>query len=307
MAARLTLFVPRFVVLTLIVLLATATLTFAADNRTVAAPAPQAVAKAAPKVLVVPNVQNQVYVFAKGTLEEAGFAWRVTGGVPGYSANRVTGQSPAPGTRVIDTGAPTISLSLSRNSAYVQKGEPENASRFDGTAIVLANAAGNPISVPKAKPRAAKKKATPKRKAAPKRKQAPRKKQAPAPKPKARLKPKAKPKRVTKPKATDKRPSAFAVPGARPEPKDEMPLPDRARLLGVWLSSHRTPTDANVRHWLYQHAWVVEGARLGWWHGAEALETLARVDRRVQAHWGIGAKSEAAARAALTEVRAKSR
>jgi hypothetical protein len=305
MAARLSLFVPRFVLLTLIVLLATATLTFAADNRTVAAPAPQAVAKAAPKVLVVPNVQNQVYVFAKGTLEEAGFAWRVTGGVPGYSANRVTGQSPAPGTRVIDTGAPTISLSLSRNSTYVQKGEPENASRFDGTAIVLADAAGNPINVPKAKPRAAK--ATPKKKAAPKRKQAPKKKQAPAPKPKARLKPKVKPKRVTKPKAKDKRPPAFAVPGARPEPKDEMPLPDRARLLGVWLSSHRTPSDANVRHWLYQHAWVVEGARLGWWHGAEALETLVRVDRRVQAHWGIGARSEAAARAALTEVRAKSR
>ncbi len=293
--------------LTLIVLLATATLTFAADNRTTAAPAPQAVAKTARKILVVPDVQNQVYVFAKGTLEEAGFAWRVTGGVPGYSANHVSGQSPAPGTRVIDTGAPTIALSLSRNSAYVQKGEPENASRFDGTAIVLADAAGNPVAVPKAKPHAAKRKAAPKKKAAPKRKQAPKKKHAPAPKPKARLKPKVKPKRTTKPKAKNARPPAFAVPGGRPEPKDEIPLPDRARLLGVWLSSHRTPTDANVRHWLYQHAWIVAGARLGWWHGAHALETLVRVDRRAQALWGIGAKSEAAARAALTEVRAKSR
>ena len=307
MAARLSLFVPRFIVLTLIVLLATATLTFAAENRTVAAPAPQAATKSAPAVLVVPDVRNQVYVFAKGTLEEAGFAWKVTGGVPGYSANRVTGQSPAPGTRVIDTGAPTISLSLSRNSAYVQKGEPENASRFDGTAIVLADAAGNRVAVPKAKPHAVKKKAAAKKKAMPKRKQTPKRRHAPAPKPKARLKPKVKPKRSTKLKAKTTRPPAFAVPGGHPEPKDEMALPDRARLLGVWLSSHRTPTDANVRHWLYQHAWIVEGARLGWWHGAAALETLVRVDRRAQAFWGIGAKSEAAARVALAEVRAKSR
>jgi hypothetical protein len=297
MAARLALFVPRFVALTVIVLLATATLTFAAENRPVAAPAPQAAAAPAKRaVLVVPDVRNEVYVFAKSTLEEAGFAWRVTGGVPGYPANRVAAQSPAPGTRVIDTGAPTISVSLSRNSAYEQKGDPENASRFDGTALVLADVAGNPLAVHHA----------PKKRAAPKRKHAPRKKHAPAPKPKARQKPKAKPKRVDKPKAKRKRPPAFTVRGGRPEPQHELPLTTRARLLGVWLSSHREPSDANVRHWLYQHAWVVAGARLGWWHGAEALETLIRVDRRVQALWGIGAKSEAAARAALTEVRAKS-
>jgi hypothetical protein len=298
MAARLALFVPRFVALTVIVLLATATLTFAAENRTVAAPAPQAAAAPAKRaVLVVPDVRNEVYVFAKSTLEEAGFAWKVTGGVPGYPANRVAAQAPAAGTRVIDTGAPTISVALSHNSAYEQKGEPENASRFTGTALVLADAAGNPIALPH----------TPKKKAAPKRKHAPKKKQAAAPKPKARLKPKVKPKRVDKPKANRKRPPAFTVPGGRPEPLHELPLTTRARLLGVWLSSHREPTDANVRYWLYQHAWVVAGARFGWWHGAEALETLIRVDRRVQSLWGIGARSEAAARAALTEVRAKSR
>jgi PASTA domain len=298
MAARLALFVPRFVALTVIVLLATATLTFAAENRTVAAPAPQAAAAPAKRaVLVVPDVRNEVYVFAKSTLEEAGFAWKVTSGVPGYPANRVAAQSPAAGTRVIDTGAPTVSVSLSHNSAYEQKGEPENASRFAGTALVLADGAGNPVAVPHA----------PKKKAAPKRKHAPKKKHAPAPKPKARLKPKVKPKRVDKPKAKRKRPPAFTVPGGRPEPQHELPLTTRARLLGVWLASHREPTDANVRHWLYQHAWVVEGARFGWWHGAEALETLIRVDRRVQSLWGMGARSEAAARAALTEVRAKSR
>jgi PASTA domain len=300
MAARLTLFVPRFIALTVIVLLATATLTFAADNGTVVAPAPQTAAVAAkPTVLVVPDVRNEVYVFAKSTLEEAGFAWKVTGGVPGYPANRVAAQSPVPGTRVIDTGAPTISVSLSRNSAYEQKGEPENASRFSGTALVLADAAGNPIAVPKARHHKPKKKAAPKRKHAPKKKH--------APKPKARLKPKAKPKRV-KPKAKrTKRPPAFTIPGGRAEPQNEIPLTDRARLLGVWLSSHPEPTDPNVRHWLYQHAWVVAGARLGWWQGDRALETLIRVDRRIQSLWGIGAKSEAAARAALVEVRAKSR
>jgi PASTA domain len=290
MAARLTLFVPRFVVLTLVALLATTTLTFAAENRTIAsAKKPVAApAKAAPKMLVVPDVQNQVYVFAKGTLEQAGFAWKVVGDVAGYSANRVAVQSPAAGARVLDTGAPTISLSLSLNPGYPPDGAPENASPFPGTAVQYADAAVNRVALPKAKP---KKRAAPKRKA-------PKKKQQ-APKPKARAK--------AEPRKKGTRPPAFAVPGGRPEPQHELPLPDRARLLGVWLSSHRTPSDPNVRHWLYQHAWVVEGARLGWWQGAEALETLIGVDQRVQALWGIGAKSEGVARAALDEVRAKSR
>ena len=289
MAARLTLFVPRLVVLTLVVLLATTTLTFAAENRTVATAKKPAVApvKTGPKLLVVPNVEKQVYVFAKGTLEEAGFAWKVVGGVAGYSANRVAVQSPAPGTRVIDTGAPTIALSLSLNPGYPQEGAPENASPFRGTAIQYADAAVNRVAVPKRK--------------------APRKKHAPRTRPKVRVKAKPKVRPAPKPKKKSKRPPAFVVPGARPEPQNELPLPDRARLLAVWLSSHQTPSDANVRHWLYQHAWVVEGARLGWWHGAEALETLVNVDRRVQALWGIGAKSQGVARATLDEVGAKSR
>ena len=103
-----------------------------------------------------------------------------------------------------------------------------------------------------------------------------------------------------------KRPPAFVVPGSA-EPQDEIALPERARRLGTWLSSHRSPSNENVAHWLYQHAWIVEGARLGWWNGAKALETLISVDERAQALWGIGGKSEAVARAALAEVRAKSR
>jgi hypothetical protein len=292
MAARLSLFVPRFVGLTLIVLLATATLTFAAENRMGATPQQQvAPAKSALEVLVVPDVRRQVYVFAKGTLDEGGFAWKVVGGAAGYSANRVSSQSPAPGTRVLDTGAPTISLTLSVNPGYPQQGEPENASRPAGTAIVLADTVVNRVAVPKAKKKAAPKKKAARRKVAPKKKAAPKKKkQAPAP----------------KPKRENKRPPAFAVPG-RPEPLNEIALPERARRLGIWLSSHRAASDPNVAHWLYQHAWIVEGARLGWWNGAQAVETLIRIDERVQALWGVGAKSEAVARAALAEVRTKSR
>ena len=271
MAARFSLFMPRFLVLVLIALPTTATITFAADNRLGAAPAqPSAPATAANlAVLVVPDVRGQVYVFAKGSLEEAGFAWRVTGRVAGYSANRVAGQSPAPGTRVRDTGAPELALTLRVNPAYPQKGAPEPRSPYRGTAIQLADLAVNRVAAPKRK--------------------APKKRPA------------------QKPKAAPKRPPAFTVPGGRREPLHEPPLTTRAKRLGVWLSTHRTPTDANVRHWLYQHAWIVEGARLGWWRGAAALETLIRVDRRVRAHWGIGARSEAVARAALAEVHRRSR
>ena len=275
MAARFTLFLPRVLVLVLIALLTTATITFAAENRMPSARSqPAAPATAAkPPVLVVPDVRGQVYVFAKGTLEEAGFAWRVTGRVAGYSANRVAAQSPAPGTRVRDTGAPELALTLRVNPAYPQKGAPEARSPYRGTAIQLADLAVDRVATPKRK--------------------APKKRHAPAPKP--------------KPKAVAKRPPAFTVRGGRREPLHEPPLTTRAKRLGVWLSSHRAPTDANVRHWLYQHAWIVEGARLGWWRGAAALETLIGVDRRVRAYWGIGARSEAGARAALAEVHRRSR
>jgi hypothetical protein len=86
-----------------------------------------------------------------------------------------------------------------------------------------------------------------------------------------------------------------------------MTLPARALRLERWLGGHAEPTPANVRHWLYQHEWVVTGAKFGWWHGAEALRILIRVDEQVQRRWGIGGKSEAAARRTLALVRAKSR
>jgi hypothetical protein len=103
------------------------------------------------------------------------------------------------------------------------------------------------------------------------------------------------------------RPPAFVVGGARREPLDEMPLTDRASLLLRWIERNPKPTNANVRYWLYQHAWITAGADMGWWHGAAALRTLIEVDQRVWSLWGIGARSEADARTTLAVVEAKSR
>jgi hypothetical protein len=291
-AARLTSMLPRVVALTAILVLASATLSFAADN-VISPPATPVEATVAPPALVtVPDVRGQAYVFAKGTLEDQGFAWRVAGAVKGYAANTVATQTPAPGSRVIDTGLPTILLGLERNAGYPEAGDPENASPYDGTAIKFLR----PRVVPQAKPKpAAKPKPKPKAKPAAK------------PKAKAKAKPKPRPKAKAKSKAPAARQPAFTTAGAPKEPLDELALPVRAARLESWLAGHPKPTNANVRHWLYQHEWIVTGAKFGWWHGAEALEILVRVDEKVQRRWGIGARSEAAARRALAVVRAKSR
>ena len=284
MAARLTSMFPRVIALTAILVLASATISFAAEN-TLLTPAPEAESVVvAPPLVTVPDVHGQAYVFAKGTLEERGFAWRIVGPVQGYPANTVLSQTPAAGTRIVDTGLPTILLGLGRNGNYAQEGKPDNASPYAGTKIRLLRA--KPKAVAKPKPVA-----KPKLVAKPKTKPAP------------RAKPKAKPKPTAKAVA---RPPAFAVAGALSEPQDEIALPERARRLERWVRAHPKPSDANVQHWLYQHEWLVTGARFGWWHGAQALEILIRVDQQVQRRWGIGAKSEAAVRRALAAVRAKS-
>ena len=86
-------------------LFASATLTWGAARRINAAPAGKRTVFVKPTV-VVPDVTGQAFVFAKGTLEDAGFAWRVSGKVHGYSTNTVATQVPAAGTKLIDTGAP---------------------------------------------------------------------------------------------------------------------------------------------------------------------------------------------------------
>lgn len=270
MAARLSMLLPRVALVMAIGFLSAAQPSAAAAQRPSASPA-RGPALARPTILVVPDVRRQAYVFAKGSLGDAGFAWRVAGSVQGYPGNLVAGQQPAPGTRVVDTGAPTVVLQLRRNGAYGERGTPENYSPYPGSAIRLADLAS---SAPAAAPQAA----TPPRPAA-------------APRPAASY-----------PRT---RPPAFRSPGAPKEPLDEMPLPNRARLLLTWLSSHPRPTGANVGRWLYQHAWIVDGAQFGWWRGAEALRLLVGADHRVEALWGIGYKSEALVRAALARVEAR--
>ena len=110
-----------------------ARLTFAATS-TLSTPARDRSRRRAAELppLVVPDVRQQAYVFAKGTLEQGGFAWRVEGGVRGYSANVVASQSPAPGSKVVADGAPTIVLRLQRNAGYAQEGTPENSLPYAG-------------------------------------------------------------------------------------------------------------------------------------------------------------------------------
>jgi hypothetical protein len=281
---RLGTFVPRLVALTAVWLLATTALTYAASQRmnttAPAAVAATTVPTAAPSVLVVPDVRNQAYVFAKGTLGDSGFGWRVVGGVEGYPANTVVTQSPAAGTRVLDTGAPLVVLHLQR-AAGKQDGVPEVASAIAGTPVRLADvAATTPEAARKALAKAPAKVVTPKITS---------KQRTPA--------------KHTPPQ--QKRPPAFVIAGARREPLDEVPLTARARALLRWIDNKPKPTDANVKYWLYQHAWIVTGAEMGWWHGSTALETLSAVDTRVWELWGIGASSKVQAEAALKLVRSK--
>jgi PASTA domain len=275
-------------VIGLVWLFATATLTYAAGEK-LATPAKAPVSVATPRpTLVVPDIRGQAFVFAKGILEESGFAWRVRGSVQGYSTNVVSSQQPAAGTRLEDTGAPTLTLTM-RRGTYPQAGMPENTSPYAGTSLVLPKSASAPAKRPTV------------------RKTVARAKTAAKPAAKRARHGAAKPKRKiarTKPTARGARPSAFVVPGAPKEPLDEIALTVRARRLSAWLTQSRRPTAANERYWLYQHAWIVTGAKFGWWHGAAALRVLINVDRRVQSQWGIGFRSESVARGALAAAEA---
>ena len=278
MASRLRAHLPRVALFVLLGLAATATLTYAAGQMPSSTPAATTTTVAAPP-LVVPDVRNQAFVFAKGSLEDAGFAWRVLGSVHGYAANTVAAQSPAAGTRVLDTGAPLITLTLKRNGSYPQTGEAADASPYAGTVLQPADLAAAVGPAHPAATTAAPVTVTPKA-------------ATPAKTPKTAKVTAGKPATVAKKTTWPQiRPAAFTVPGARKEPLDEMPLTNRAQLLRSWLEAHPTKTNANVAYWSYQNAWVVAGAKFGWWRGADALTTLIAVDRRAQQLWGIGNKS----------------
>lgn len=276
MAARLTLLLPRLAVLVVIWLLAAASFTFAAGSKQPAQAEPEAKpAREKPKVLVVPDVRGQTYVFAKGMLEDDGFAWRVEGDVDGYAANTVAVQNPAPGVRVVDNGAPAVVLRLDRSTEYDERGLPENASPYKGTPVVLLEdwrAARKPVPRPKPKP--------------------------------AAKKPEAKPAPPAKSKPKPRKPD-FVVAEAPREPAHEMTLPNRARLVDRRLAAVSKPTSKVVNWWLYQHSWIVTGALYGWKDGDRALRILIGVDRDLQARFGFGAKSERVARRALAQVLGK--
>lgn len=118
--------------------LAVSAISFAADRQLAAVPVSTTRLPSTPLTLVVPDLRREAFVFAKSQLQDAGFAWRVTGGVPGYPANIVVAQSPAPGTKLIDTGAPLITLTLERNRPYGSSGDPQNTSPYAPTKTRLA-------------------------------------------------------------------------------------------------------------------------------------------------------------------------
>jgi PASTA domain len=296
MASRLRAHLPRVALFVLLGLATTAALTYAAGRPVSAKTTAFTTHTAATPPLVVPDVRNQAFVFAKGALEDAGFAWRVAGSVHGYAANTVAAQSPAAGTRVLDTGAPLITVTLHRNSAYPQSGSSEDASPYRGTVLEPANLAA---AVGPAHPSATAVPAVTKPKVVTP--------ATPAAKPTIAAKPVTAAKPAAKTTWPQNRPAAFTVPGARKEPLDEMPLPTRALALRTWLAAHPTRSNANISYWLYQNAWIVTGAKFGWWHGAQALTTLIAVDRRAQQLWGIGSKSAQQAQSALSEVQSRSK
>ncbi len=294
MAARLATLAPRLIALVVIWLLAAASWTLAAggpQGSETATTAPAAGEPAQPEILVVPDVKPQAYVFAKGILQDEGFAWQVEGPVKGYAANTVATQSPAAGTRVVDNGAPLVVVTLSRSNEYAERGVPENKSPYDGTPIVLMSdwhAEQPPAETAPAPPATTAPAPTT---------------TAPAPTTTAAAPPAPAPAPAPKPKQSDYRTPDFVVPGVPGEPVDEMPLPRRAKKLERRVSALTSrPGEKFVGHWLYQHAWIVTGAGFGWRNGDDALRTLVQVDRSLSVRFGFGAKSEQVARRMLAWV-----
>jgi PASTA domain len=281
MAARFIALLPRLLALTVIWLLGAATFTLAAEKKAVTPTQTVASQAAKPTLLTVPDVRGKAYVFAKGILQDSGLAWRVQGSVQGYAANSVVYQSPRAGARVVDNGAPTVTLRLSKNSAYGERGLPENEAPYSGTRILT-------LSEWRAEH------------------EQPQETTSTSPPTTA----------TTTPTTTETQPAAeptetrrpdFEVPGAPAEPADELTLPARARMLAQRMDAMSKPTNQLVNYWLYQHAWIVTGARFGWHDGAEALRILINVDQNLVRRFDFGARSERVARRALAYVEANTK
>jgi PASTA domain-containing protein len=124
---------PRLTVVAAAGLLVSATISLAADKPAVATK-PATHASKPQKVMLVPDVRGQLFVFASGMLEDGGFGWKVRGSVHGYPANLVVSQSPNPGTRVLDTGTPTITLRLAHGKG-AELGQPQDRSSYGASLI----------------------------------------------------------------------------------------------------------------------------------------------------------------------------
>jgi hypothetical protein len=303
---------PRLIALVVLWLLAFAGYTLAADGGQPTTPPTESKAAkpSAPATLTVPDVRGKPYVFAKGILQDAGFAWKVSGSVHGYAANTVANQKPAPSLRVVDNGAPTVVLVLARNADYAERGVPENAAPFAGTAVVslsqwrAAHLSTGESTTTETEPQTTD--------------STPTQPEATASQPTESTPTES---TTTEPQATESQPTEtapgsggndaepksrkpdFVVKGAPAEPAHEMPLPARARLLERQVDAASRSSKALVRHWLYQHSWLVTGARFGWADGDKALEVLLRVDRKLERRFGYGARSARVVQQALAYVR----
>jgi hypothetical protein len=285
MAARFTALLPRLLALTVIWLLGAATFTLAAEKKAVTPTQTVASQAAKPTLLTVPDVRGKAYVFAKGILQDSDLAWRVQGPVQGYAANSVVYQSPRAGARVVDNGAPTVTLRLSKNSAYGERGLPENEAPYPGTRILSLSE----WRAEHAQPQETTSTSAPTTATTPTTTTPTTTESQPAPEP------------------AETRKSDFEVPGAPEEPADELTLPARARMLARRMDAMSKPTNQLVNYWLYQHAWIVTGARFGWHDGAEALRILIKVDQSLVRRFDFGARSERVARRALAYVEANTK
>jgi hypothetical protein len=281
MAARFTALLPRLLALTVIWLLGAATFTLAAEKKAVTPTQTVASQAAKPTLLTVPDVRGKAYVFAKGILQDSGLAWRIQGSVQGYAANSVVYQSPRAGARVVDNGAPTVTLRLSKNSAYGERGLPENEAPYPGTRILS-------LSEWRAEH------------------EQPQETTSTSPPTTATTTPTTTETQPAPEPAETRKPD-FEVPGAPAEPADELTLPARARMLARRMDAMSKPTNQLVNYWLYQHAWIVTGARFGWHDGAEALRILIKVDQSLVRRFDFGARSERVARRALAYVEANTK
>jgi hypothetical protein len=78
-------------------------------------------------------------------------------------------------------------------------------------------------------------------------------------------------------------------------------------MLARRMDAMSKPTNRLVNYWLYQHAWIVTGARFGWHDGAEALRILIKVDQSLVRRFDFGARSGVVARRALAYVEANTK